>query len=264
MDDSTEDDQKRDRLRAMILSGARIAGGAAGAAIGFFAAGPAGAATLGAAGTMVSDSLAYVGEDVSQRLLGPREKMRVGGILALSAARIEERLKRGDRVRDDGFFDEGVAGRSSADEVAESIITKAQREAEEKKLPFMGNLLANVVFQSDVSPQLAHQLAKLGEALTYRQLCIIGVLPLLKGAPIRQDNYRTQGTFPVPLMGLLYEIYDLLQREIVTNGGSVALGITDINPSQVTVQGLGAHLYNLMELRRIDVADMQEVLDALK
>jgi len=261
---SGDEKENNKRLRALIGQGAKIAGGAVGAALGFFAGGPAGAAALGAAGSMVSEALAHIGDDVSQRMLGPREKVRVGGVLAMSAAKIQERLDAGEQIRDDDFFDKKVDGRSDADEVAESILLKAQRESEEKKLQYMSNLLASIAFQPWVTVAVAQQLAKAAESLTYRQICILAAIPKMNKVALRQSNYRDQTQFQSPLLDLLYEIYDLVQRGYISNGGEVALGITDINPSQLELQGMGAHLFNLMGLYQMHTPGMDTIKDALK
>lgn len=261
-----DSDENRNRLRALIQQGAKIAGGAAGAALGFFAGGPAGAAILGAAGTMATEALAHIGEDVSQRMLGPREKVRVGGVIALTATRIQDQLNEGKQPRCDGFFEEREDGRSDADEIAESIITKAQRESEEKKLRYMSNMLANVAFEEWVTLPMAQQLAKAAEALTYRQICILRstVVIMHNVHLVRQNNYHGHQSFPSPLLDVLYETYDLVQRGLVVVDGVAALGMTDIAPCSLKPQGLGVHLYNLMELDDMPPGDVRPILEALQ
>jgi hypothetical protein len=88
----------------LINAGAEIAGGAIGGALGFFAGGPLGAAALGAGGAAIATALRHIGAEASKRLLAPREQVRVGGVLAMIASEVEERLKAGGSVRDDDFF----------------------------------------------------------------------------------------------------------------------------------------------------------------
>lgn len=138
------------RIKNLIGLGGEIAGGAVGSALGFLASGPAGAALLGAGGVVAARTLKHIGNQVSERLLGPREKVRIGGVLAIAAAEINHRINKGEKIRDDGFFDVKRQGRSDADEVIESILLKSQREPEEKKIIYMGHLLANVAFNKDI------------------------------------------------------------------------------------------------------------------
>ncbi|ASQ03645.1 hypothetical protein GHK38_03615 [Sinorhizobium meliloti] len=256
--------ENKNRLRALIKEGTKIAGGSVASTVGFFAAGPAGAAALGAVGVMASDALIRIGEDVAQRMLGPREKVRVGGVLALSASRIQDRLNAGHQVRTDGFFDQREDARSDADEIAESIILKAQRESEEKKIPYLANILANAAFAPHIKLPLAQQLAKTADALSYRQLCIMRAVSIIERKPqlVRRGNYRDKSEFEVSLLGILYEINDLIQREIVTTERD-PVGLQGIAPSTLTLQGLGRDLYDLMELERIGPQDAEEIIGNL-
>jgi len=113
------------RIRKLINTGAEIAGGAVGGALGFLAGGPVGAAVLGAAGAAAADALRHIGEETSKRLLSPREQVRVGGVLAIAAEEIRQRLDQGEALRADGFFDQKASGRSDAEEVAESVLLKS-------------------------------------------------------------------------------------------------------------------------------------------
>lgn len=261
-----EQPDNRTRLRALIGQGAKIAGGAVGGALGFLAGGPAGAAAMGAAGVMASEALSQLGEDVSQRMLGPRERVRVGGVIALSADRIRKRLESGDPVRADGFLNARHDGRSDADEIAESIITKAQRESEEKKLPYMANMLANITFESWVTLPMAQQLAKAAEALTFRQICILRASVVIQGHPnlVRQGSYHGHPHFPSPLLDVLYETHDLVQRGLIAVEGVAVISLIDIDPSKLGPQGIGVHLYNLMELGGLAATDYTPVIEALR
>ena len=87
---------------------------------------------------------------------------------ALGAAGIVERINAGEKLREDGFFEEGEAGRSDAEEVWESLLSKCQREASERKLPYMGHLFAGLAFHESVGLDLAHQIISEAERLSYR------------------------------------------------------------------------------------------------
>lgn len=262
---TARDDKESDTLiRGLLDSGMDIAGGAVGGALGFLAGGPMEAALLAGGGVVAAGVLKHVGTEVSERLLGPREKARIGGVLAIAAAEIEQRLRTGDVLRDDGFFRPAGKRRSAAEEVAESVLLKSQREPEERKLPYMGYLLAAVSFDDQVSAELAHQMTKIAEQLTYRQLCLLK-LAVVKGAlELREDDYRGESSFPRDLMQVLYECLDLYVRGLISFGGSVAFGPTDVAPGRMTVQGLGAEIFNLMKLKVIPAQDVMIVAAQLK
>ena len=218
------------------------------AAIGLLLGGPPGAAIGGAAGAAVSMFLRKIGTELTDRLLSPREEARVGYVLASASAQIRERIEKGEPLRADGFFDETGSVRSDAEEVAESVLLKSQREPEEKKLPYMAHLLANVAFDPQISAQLAHQVTKTAEQLTYRQLCILNVAAGKQLFSLRNANYRGQESFSKELYSPLYECLDLYHRGLINFGGDVAFGPTDVIPDGMTVQGVGADIFNLMSL----------------
>lgn len=263
-EDKTDIPKKNDNVRKLIDSGAEIAGGFVGGALGLLAGGSMGAAVGGAAGAAAAVVLKHIGQEVSERLLGPREKVRVGAVLAIAAAEIGQRIENGESVRSDDFFDKRSSGRSDAEEVAESVLLKSQREPEEKKIPYMGHLLSSVAFDSQISAQMAHQIMKAAEQLTYRELCILKLAVVKETFGLRDGDYRGHGSFSKELYQVLYECFDLYRRGFINFGGEVAFGPTDVAPGKMTAQGLGADLYNLMRLATIPHEDLFPVAAQLK
>lgn len=261
---SADNENKVERIKKLIGSGAEIVGGAVGGALGFLAGGPVGAAALGASGTAAAMALRHIGQEASERLLSPREQVRVGGVLAIVASEIGQRIASGEKVRDDGFFDQKDSGRSEAEEVAESILLKSQREPEEKKLPYMGHLLSSIAFAPHVSAHMAHQLSKAAEQLTYRQLCILKLAVVKQAYGLRRSNYLGHGTFTTDLYQVLYECLDLYRKAFLNFGGEVLFGPTDVEPSKMKVQALGEDLFNLMRLSKIPEKDLIPIAQQLQ
>lgn len=247
---------KHSGIRRLINTGAEIAGGTVGGALGFLAGGPIGAALLGAGGAAAAAVLKHIGEEASERLLSPREQVRVGGVLAIAAEEIRQRIEQGETVRRDGFFDSKPIGRPDAEEVAESILLKSQREPEEKKIPYMAHLLSGVAFDLEIGPNLAHQIIKAAEQLTYRQLCILKLAVMKEAFALRVGDYRGHDAFTKDVYQVLYECLDLYHRGFINFGGEVAFGPTDVKPRCMTVQGLGADIFKLMKLSLIPKEDL--------
>jgi len=111
MNENQEDEKKNEKVQKFISGGAEIAGAAVGGALGFLAAGSVGAAAGGAGGAAAAIALKRLGQEAADRYLSPREKIRVGGVLAIAAAEIGERIKRGEKIRSDDFFAEKSSGR---------------------------------------------------------------------------------------------------------------------------------------------------------
>ena len=236
----------------------------AGAATGFLFGGPEGAFLSGAVGSSAAIALRCLGAEMSSRLLGSREQQRLGYVYALAASEISERIRGGEEVRQDGFFDQDDRDRSDATEVWESVLMKSQREPEELKLPYMAHLLSNLAFDSCISVNMAHQLAKAAEALTYRQLCLMKLISAKDQFALRLEDYRGHGNFSRELLQVLYEYLDLYHRGFINFGVEVAFGPSDVKPGNTIMQGLGAELFNLMQLWEISIDDVTPVAAQLK
>ena len=256
--------QKNDNLKQLFDNYAEIAGGGIGAALGFLAGDPLAAAFSGAAGAAAVGILKNIGQEFSERQLSPREDLRVGKVLAIATLEIHQRLKNGERLRDDEFFDKKPTGRSDAEEVAEAIMLKCQREPQEKKILYMGYLKAGIAFNSNVSADMGHQLIKVAEELTYRQFCILKFAMVKDSFKLRNESYRGQETFARELLQVLYECVNLYHRAYINFGGSAALDLTDVNPGSMTIQGIGGDLFRLMKLSSIPDEDIIPIAKALK
>jgi hypothetical protein len=250
------------RVRALVGLGAEMAGGAAGNVLGFLLAGPVGATVAGAAGVAITRSLVSAGEEVCDRLLSPREKARVGAALAVAATRSRERLQAGDQVRDDGFLDNGTE-RAPVEEVTEGLLLAAQRAYDEKKVPFIGRLSANLNFRADMGVHAASVLVRLADELSYQQL---GLLRLAyenqKGTPLSGGKYKDRFKSTAHA-ALLYDLLELQQGGFINIGETAVLGLADIDPPQARLQGFGTHLFELMELQHIPEEDLSPLREAL-
>jgi hypothetical protein len=252
-------------LRRLIDEGAEIVGGAGGTALGILSGDPLVTTALGGAGPVAASVLGHVGHEFVDRFLGPRERKRVGAVMAVIARDIRAQHARGQELRTDGFFDAGPSGRRDADEVAESVLLKCQREPEEKKIPYMGHFFAQVAVSPDVSAVMAHQLAKHAEQLTYRQFCLLNIAIDRKPQHrLRSEDYRGEGNITVESMQILYELLDLYNRGFVGFGGEVVFGPTDVKPGSMHTQGLGVALAALLKVNLIPDDDLTPIVAQLR
>lgn len=254
---------KEEGTRSLIIAGSEIAGGAAGAAIGFFWGGPEGAAVGAASAHLFKRAIISIGDDISERFLSEREKMRIGGTISYATKRFEERLAVGDKLREDGFLKQPstshaacaeipIIERPAAQEVLEGVLLVAQREHEEKKIPFLGNLLANFAFDSTIDKAQANLLIKIGEDLSFRQMCLLNLF-YEDNTPTGRPNTDDQN-----VMSLSQELLALFSQELLfnTRGGPTTKESTFLQPSAYILHGVGRMLHSLMELKGIDEADM--------
>lgn len=259
---------KRDRYRQLLESGGKLFGDATGAGVGSLMGGvlggPVGAVVGAASGSAITSVLGLVGREVSERLLSKREEARVGGVLLVAETEVQKVLGQGYSLRQDGFFEKGQFDRSDAEEVIENVLLKCQREPQEKKIRFMGYLLANLAFKNDIDVDLAHLIIKVADELTYRQLCLLSIASQAHELDLRDSDYRDQQLHLNDLSAILHECFDLYHRELINMGDKHTLGLTGVWPAKMGVQGLGVAILNSMQLWYIPDEDKRPIIGQLR
>ncbi len=246
----------------LVELGAESAAGAIGAAIGYFAVGPVGAIVGGAASPPIAHAIIRVANEIKQRYLSPREVQRIATALSFAAEKIKENQSKGQNIRDDGFFTSPANDRSIAEEVAEGILLAAQREYEERKVRYEGNLLANLCFTQSVDRPMANLLIKLFESATYRQLMFLSFLKRLDemNIPARNDigQLREDYSIRIARADLVQEAKDLERLGLVKF--DFVPYETNFNPRYIKLTDLGQLLYELMELHSVERSELDDFI----
>lgn len=252
--------------KALIEGAADVAGSATGAALGLLFGGPPGAIIGGAAGPAFAHSLRWVLGEVAHRTLGEREKVRVGAVLAFAVEAYERRVDEGRRVRQDGFFDDVAEERAAGNEVIEGVILAAQRLHEERKLRYLGNLLAGIAFAPDVDPALANHLIRLADQLSYRQLCLLALVADQDRFALPRTDRRAPGMKWAD-WGTGQEFTELGRMRLVEGLRETTPNLGMSLPSNIPLKarpiGAGVLLDRLMELRTIPEEDLRLTADSL-
>jgi len=264
MENSIDKEKRKQQvIKDLITLGSNISGGTAGGLLALIGAGPIGAMIGGVSTAIITHVIGKVSLEIKDRHLAQREVQRIGATLTFAIQKIIENQKEGIRLRDDDFFDESINDRSTADEIFEGVLISAQREYEEKKLRFFGNLFANIAYDNRISRSYADMLIKIAQKLTYRQLCLLRVFSGDFEHLLRKEHYREYGKFPWELIGILNEAYALYLNSLISNGSAAMLSLTDLMPAKVRLQGIGAMLYDLMELDDINSSDYDGIIRIL-
>lgn len=262
--------KRDDGVETFIERASEVAGGISAAAIGLFVGDGAGAVTGAASAPLLIDGLRRVGRDIRRRVLSGREEIRVGVALSYAAASIRARLDAGSLPRSDGFFEQQAsAGRSSADEVLEGILFVAQRQYEERKLPFIGHLFASIAFDDQISPQAAHALLRLIERLSYRQLVLLALFGSnTEENPfgLRAEMYGPGADEDAPSLG--HEIFELHQLSLVyrktgEDSAGAVFGPTEVGPAQTQLEGLARILFRAARLKDVSAGELDEMATSL-
>lgn len=135
-----------------------------------------------------------------------------------------------------------------------------QREHEERKLPFYGNLLANLAFQAGYDRSQSNMLIQLAQRLSYQQLCLLALVVQKDRFQMRPSWRKEQrGASPAQVTAL-QQMLTLYQYGLVSDASNgVWLSFGDAVPGDAQLQWPGAALYNLMELWTAPTSDIQEV-----
>jgi hypothetical protein len=258
--------EEKNIVKDLIETGSEITGGVGGAIIGGLMAGPIGVVIGGASGPIISKMFKVLGNELKKRLLSPREEIRTGAAYTFAIDKILKNEKEKKSIRQDDFFKSEPNKRSAAEEIFEGVILKAQKEYEENKIKFYGNLLGNITCDESVSKIYANQLIRLAEDLSYNQLCLLKVIRLSskKGnIQLRNKNYREEKDIGRERVTILYDLIDLENRHLIINSKNHIFGISDIIPSEFSTQGNGNALFSLMELNEIPNEHCEDIIKLL-
>lgn len=248
-------------LTRIVALGAEVFGAGVGAFVGAEL-GPAGAAVAAMSGTAIGTA----GADIALRYLSPRQEARVGGVIFQAAAAIKAGEVMGQSIRDDGFFD---GERSYGHEFAEGVMLVAKDAFEERKIPYLGNLIANVAFVPTIDPATANMAVRMAEDLSWLEMCLLGVIanpekyPMPDRSPAGSEHWKAhtvRATIKrMPDMGSA----DLLAYKRTKTEGPLGLAKFDTNLSGIEFTSRGRLIAGLMDLGSIPDADLAAVYDLI-
>ena len=243
---------EKEKDSSWFSAGAAAVGAAVGTGIGAVVGGPVGAAGGAALGSLIQSTFQWIGKEIKERQLSKQEEKKNGTVYELAKAKIDENIKAGKRIRNDEFFVSNNDERSSAEEITEETLFAAQRESEEKKIPFIANLYANCFFDEELDSSLIFQLLRMAEHITYRQLQILAVIGGFQlsakevgGTPFRASQCKE--LFGYKSISIATDIFELYRMGLLQSK-SIILDIPGFTPADLSVGGCGALLYNHMEL----------------
>jgi hypothetical protein len=215
---------------------------------------------IGAVGGSV---LAQVGADIAERVLSPRQEQRVGAVFLQAAGAITARQQLGEKIRADGFFD---GDRSNGSEFTEGVFLTAKDSYEERKIPYLGNLIANVAFNEEISAATAHMALRVAEEMSWLEFCILGTfvdteshkMPDSEAAvPVDWSSWAIVNSFASMTEGA----DSLLSNRRYT--GSRGEPRFDLNLSGVEVASRGNLVGSLLQLGDIPNVDLREIYETL-
>ena len=252
----------KDIIKEIIATGSEISGGVGGAIIGNIVAGPVGAIWGGASGPVLTRLFKSIGTEIKGRFLSRREEVRIGAAYTFALNKIHRNQELGLELRKDDFFGNAENDRPPSVEILEGIILSSQREFEELKLKYLGNLYANICYDSGISREHANQLIKTADSLTFRQFCILQLLNERYIAS-EQLNFKIRALdkWQLDQMDIIAEVRELNQIGLVYipltyDGGDNS---SPIQLSKLNITKNGRFFCKVLSLDEIE----SEILDKL-
>jgi hypothetical protein len=266
------------RRRKAVEAGSKTTAGVAGAGTGLAATaafGPLGAFLGPFATTGVERLFTTLGVDrlfvttaerFAQRQLDQAGRQRLIAAYESALKGIAERLTNGEGIRNDGFFDQPRAdGRTSAEELLEGLLQKAQDAYEQRKAERLGRLFAFVACDQEITPAHANYLLELADRLTYQQMLFLGFLSM-KGEARQKGltDWDPNGAFTATEIGVVAAILELAAEGLVVRTDNKRIeSFVDINPRRLRTAMSGTLLCDAMDLEHADPEGIEEVTQAL-
>lgn len=254
-----------DKLKNFLKKGSEISAGAIGGAIGLIG-GPLGAVARGGLGVLTAQLM----NEVIERSLSDREKLRIAATSTFLFDGIAKRLNNGERIRDDDFFDRKTYERSKAEELFEGTLLKCANQFQEKKIRFVSKIFEKTIFDKSFSAETAHQLLVIVESLTYRKLCIISFYGRrhleFTGEILMKDVYSWYPNikFSINEKLLIQDLFELINLDALDNGNMLMVTNKEVKPELLTLTEIGKSFYEIMDLIEIERDDIIPIIEGLK
>jgi hypothetical protein len=255
----------KERFKNFLKKGSEITGGAVGGAIGLIG-GPAGAIAGGGLGVLTAQLM----NEVIERSLSDRQKVRIAATSTFLFEGIAKRIERGESIRDDDFFEKKIYDRSNAEELFEGTLLKCSSQFQEKKIKYISKIFEKTVFDKSVSVESAHQLLVIVESLTYRKLCILSFYGRRSidfiGEVLMKDVYSRYPNivFTTNEKLLLQDLMELINLDLLDKQNWMLNSNKDITPNILTLTEIGQSLFDIMDLIEIEPKDLMPIIEGLK
>jgi len=252
--------QKDKIIEELVQTGSEISGSISGAVIGTIIAGPVGLIIGGASGPLISRMFKEIGLELKRRYISPREEVRLGAVFAFTIHKLQEYQKLGIPIRQDQFFTPNDHKRANSAEVLEGLLLTAQKEYEERKLKYLGNLFANICINQNITLEHAHQMIKASSNLSYRQFCFLELLNENRKNQNHNSDTNPYGESKVDISDVIIELRDLQQKGLLRISARIK-GYDD-NSSPILLQDLkitrsGSLFCDLLELNDLPPDDLE-------
>lgn len=255
------------RLEKIVARAADSLGDVSAVGIGFLLSGvgPEAAYIGAAAGPVV----AGVAHDLANRIMSRKEEHRLGAVMIFAMESMKQMQDSGGQVRSDGFWSSSNGLSSPGEEVVEAVLIAAQREPQERKLEYLGCLLAQIAYHDEISVETAMWMINTAEGLTWTQYCLISMIGRkeqfdLDGIEVGQgigswkgwavhEELKAMGPFGLSIMGAPAK-----------KTPRMGLGLFNMDLADFELGNGGRLLYDFLGVGDIATDEIQRLITALQ
>lgn len=256
-------DSRRQINNTAIEVGSSAGGAVIGAVAGGMIGGPIGAAVGSYWGTVITPVIEYL----AKRMFSPKELERMELVQKLGKKIYDENIRKGCKSREDITEEQFT-------QLAEGILLTSREAYEEKKIPFLANLIATVPFTSTPIENMMQTLHE-AERLSYRQLCLLAIIDRneygegidLSNLPFIKEEKKHHNEFAEGIyQDLNLMVVDGIIAMIVSHeaGPMMSSGVNFIVPSKLNLLYPGVLLVNGLGLSGVQDDELSPIIKILK
>lgn len=201
-------------------------------------------------------------DDVVTRMLSVIEQRKVNRALTAAATHIGERWVAGHRLRVDVNTNDMPGGAPFFREIAEGMITVAQKEHQERKLDYIGRLVANLAYVPNVDHGSANWALRAASELSWDEYILLALVSDSGLPPVEiGDNEKSYESWTVHRGLQNLRDRKLIGAEAVTPDQGIQITARRADHMEL---GWGGHLLvQLMDLQMVPLDDRTELLQRL-
>ena len=250
-------EEENNKLKVIIKNGAEISGNVSSAVIGLAIAGPVGAIGGAIFGPIIGKVFKKIGNELSEKLLSPREEIRIGATYSLALDEIQDSIKKGKELRTDDFYENRNGDRSKAETLLDGTLLKARNEYEEKKIKYYSNFLANLNFDESISFEKGNTLLRIMEQLSYRQIVILGYFSNIENIDTNQWMVSfAQKPELAQYQDFYSELMELYNQQLLQQTGNEGISMMIIS---MKLSPLGKIFCDLINVAEIDSEETNKI-----
>jgi hypothetical protein len=259
--------KEKNKATEVIQVGSEIAGSMATSVALSFIAGPSGAYVGAALGPLIVRLFNNSLSDTYDAFTGKAGLIRAGSSAVHAIIEIEKKLKNGQALREDGFFETNV-NHSKAKEIFEGVLIKSRDAYEEKKIKYIANIFVRGAFDDSYSAEELHYMLKLAENLTYEQFLLLRMYYDKSDFSLSPYSYKGSviGPMKFALVEQVLSLYReglIVLRDDPSNQGPPVSGMSDFDnftPGFAGISEFGKRLVCALNLRQIKIEEINEIV----